>query len=251
MRTKVTLSEKQAAKRGSLSGKRAIVTGGSRGIGFRIAKSLVSKDVRTVICARSRGALSEAAGQLSTTGNEVLWKVCDVGRVEQVEELVRFSDKQLGGIDILINNAGTGTFLPVSEMTPEEWHSVLRTNLASLFFTCHYTLPIRRGEGGGFIVNIGSLAGKNAFPRGAAYCASKFGLKAFSEALMQEVRYDDIRVSYIMPGSVNTEFSGTTPDQESWKLSGQDVADVVIDTLQRDPRCLTSRIEMRPSKPPQ
>ena len=251
MRTKATPSEQQRAKRESLSGKRAIVTGGSRGIGFRIAKSLVSQDVHTVICARSRGPLSEAAGQLSTTGNEVFWKVCDVGRVEQVEELVRFSDEQLGGIDILINNAGAGTFLPVSEMTPEEWRSVMRTNLDSLFFTCHYTLPIMRRGGGGFIVNIGSLAGKNAFPRGAAYCASKFGLKAFSEALMQEVRYDDIRVSYIMPGSVNTEFSGTTPDQESWKLSGQDVADVVIDTLQRDPRCLTSRIEMRPSKPPQ
>ena len=205
MRTKATPSEQQREKRESLSGKRAIVTGGSRGIGFRIAKSLVSQDVHTVICARSRGPLSEAAGQLSTTGNEVFWKVCDVGRVEQVEELVRFSDEQLGGIDILINNAGAGTFLPVSEMTPEEWRSVMRTNLDSLFFTCHYTLPIMRRGGGGFIVNIGSLAGKNAFPRGAAYCASKFAIVGFTQAMAQEMAEHRVNVNAICPGLVDTE----------------------------------------------
>ncbi len=250
MSTNAAPAEKPQGSVGSLSGKRAIVTGASRGIGFRIAGTLVSKGVRTVICARSRDRLRDAAEKLSGTDTEVFWKVCDVGRAEQVEELVRFSDDRLGGLDMLINNAGAGTFRPVSEMTPREWRSVMRTNLDSLFYSCHYALPMLRRSGGGFIVNIGSLAGKNTFPGGAAYCASKFGLKAFSEALMQEVRYDDIRVAYVMPGSVNTGFAGSPPDPESWKLSPQDVADVVIDTLQRDPRCLTSRIEMRPSKPP-
>ena len=146
-------------------------------------------------------------------------KSADVGRAEQVEELVRFSDDRLGGLDMLINNAGAGTFRPVGEMTPREWRSVMRTNLDSLFYSCHYALPILRRSGGGFIVNIGSLAGKNTFPGGAAYCASKFGLKAFSEALMQEVRYDDIRVAYVMPGSVE--------HRVCWKSSRSGVLEVV------------------------
>ena len=250
MRKTHSSSTIQKKDSGLLSGKRAIVTGASQGIGFCIAKALVSKNVNTVICSRSKKPLSQAAEKLTRSNNQVFWKVCDVGYAAQVEELIRFSAQQMGGIDILINNAGVGIFQPVSEMTPEEWRLVMRTNLDSLFFTCHYTVPIMRRSGGGIIVNIGSLAGKNTFTRGAAYCSSKFGLKAFSEALMQEVRYDDIRVSYVMPGSVNTEFSGTSTEHNSWKLSAEDVAGVVIDILQRDPRCLTSRIEMRPSNPP-
>ena len=159
------------------------------------------------------------------------------------------SEERLGGLDILINNAAVGIFRSVMEMSPQEWRTLMSTNLDSLFYCCHYALPVMRRSGGGFIINIGSLAGKSAFPEGAAYCAAKFGLKAFSEALMQEVRYDDVRVAYVMPGSVNTGFGGNPPAEEPWKLSPRDVADVVIDTLRRDPRCLTSRIEMRPSKP--
>ena len=236
-------------ERETLWGKRAIVTGGTRGIGFRIAEGFVENGVRTVICGRSEGALQQAVKRLGESGGEVLGRVCDVGRPEPVEELIRFSEERLGGLDILINNAGVGIFRSVMEMSPQEWRTLMRTNLDSLFYCCHYALPVLRRSGEGFIINIGSLAGKNAFPEGAAYCASKFGLKAFSEALMQEVRYDDIRVAYVMPGSVNTGFGGRTPAEESWKLSPRDVADVVIDTLGRDPRCLTSRIEMRPSKP--
>ncbi len=237
-------------ERETLSGKRAVVTGGSRGIGFRIAQALVKGGVRTVICGRSAGALQEAAERLGQSGSEILGKVCDVGRSEPVEELIRFSEERLGGLDILINNAAVGIFRSVTEMSSQEWRTLMRTNLDSLFYCCHYALPVMRRSGGGFIINIGSLAGKSAFPEGAAYCASKFGLKAFSEALMQEVRYDDIRVAYVMPGSVNTGFGGNPAAEKSWKLSPRDVADVVIDTLRRDPRCLTSRIEMRPSKPP-
>ena len=236
-------------ERGMLSGKRAVVTGGSRGIGFRIAEALVENGVRTVICGRSEDALQQAVKRLGESGGEVLGRVCDVGRPEPVEELIRFSEERLGGLDILINNAAVGIFRSVVEMSPQQWRTLMRTNLDSLFYCCHYALPVLCRSGEGFIVNIGSLAGKNAFPEGAAYCASKFGLKAFSEALMQEVRYDDIRVAYVMPGSVNTGFGGHSEAEGSWKLSPRDVADVVIDTLRRDRRCLTSCIEMRPSKP--
>jgi len=234
---------------GNLSGRRAVVTGGSRGIGFRIAEALVDRGVRTVICGRSPAALQQAVELLAKSGGEIAGKVCDVGRSGPVKKLMRFAEERLGGLDILINNAAVGIFRSVTEMSPREWRTLMRTNLDSLFYCCHHALPVLRRSGGGFIVNIGSLAGKSAFPEGAAYCASKFGLKGFSEALMQEVRYDDIRVAYIMPGSVNTGFGGHAPAEESWKLSPRDVADVVIDTLSRDPRCLTSCIEMRPSKP--
>jgi short-subunit dehydrogenase len=127
---------------------------------------------------------------------------------------------------------------------------VIATNLDSLFHGCQQAIPEMKKRGGGFIINIGSLAGKNAFPTGAAYNASKFGLVGFSEALMQELRYDDIQVAYVMPGSVDTWFGGKQPQGESWKIGAKDVAAVVVETLKRDTRCLTSRIEIRPSKPP-
>ena len=134
-------------------------------------------------------------------------------------------------------------------MSVQEWRDVLATNLDGVFFGCRFAVPEMKKSGGGFIINIGSLAGKNAFPLGAAYNASKFGLTGFSEALMQEVRHDDIQVAYIMPGSVDTDF-GDNQGRHSWKLSSEDVAEVVVETLGRDSRCLTSRIEMRPSRPP-
>jgi NADP-dependent 3-hydroxy acid dehydrogenase YdfG len=163
---------------------------------------------------------------------------------------MEFCSRELGGLDILINNAGVGIFQKVEEMSIEQWETTIRTNLDGVFYCCRYALPMMKEAGAGFIINIASLAGKNAFPTGAAYNASKFGLVGFSEALMQEVRHDDIQVAYVMPGSVDTWFGGKPPEgKESWKLSAQDVADVVLDTLNRHSRCLTSRIEMRPSKP--
>lgn len=236
--------------RGRLTGRRAIVTGGSRGIGFSIAEALADRGVELVLCARGADGLERALQKLSRPGRRVLGRTCDVGDEGQVEDLVRFADSELGGLDILINNAGIGIFRTVEEMTPEEWRTLMRTNVDSLFYCCHHALPIMRRGGGGAIVNIGSLAGKNAFPRGAAYCASKFAVTGFSEALMQEVRYDDIRVAYVMPGSVNTGFSGKPPAQESWKVSPEEVAQVVVEILSRDSGCLSSCIEIRPSKPP-
>jgi len=157
---------------------------------------------------------------------------------------------RFGGLDILINNAGVGVFAGVAAMTPEQWSEVIDTNLTGVFNATHAALPHMQRRGGGFIINISSLAGKNPFADGAAYCASKAGLNAFSEALMQEVRYDNIRVSYVLPGSVSTAFSsGDAAKGADWKIAPDEVADVVLNLLRHDPRSLPSRVELRPSKP--
>ena len=157
---------------------------------------------------------------------------------------------RFGGLDILVNNAGVGIFADVADMTPEQWAEVIDTNLTGVFNACHAAIPHLRRRGGGFIINISSLAGKNSFADGAAYCASKAGLNAFSESLMQEVRYDNIRVSYVMPGSVATEFAnGDAARGADWKIAADDVAEVVVNLLRHNPRSLPSRVELRPSKP--
>jgi len=136
-------------------------------------------------------------------------------------------------------------------MTPDDFRAILETNLFGVFYCCHEAIPLMRKRGGGYIINISSLAGINAHPELAAYNASKFGLNGFSEALMQEVRHDNIRVSYIMPGSVNTYFGDDTPSEaQSWQLQGEDIAYVTLGLLKQNDRALQSRIEIRPSKPP-
>jgi NAD(P)-dependent dehydrogenase (short-subunit alcohol dehydrogenase family) len=168
-----------------------------------------------------------------------------------VKSLFEQATSALGGVDVLVNNAGIGKFATVAEMPPEDFRAILETNLFGVYYCCHEAIPLLKQRGGGYIINISSLAGANPHPRMAAYNASKFGLNGFSEALMQEVRHDNIKVSYIMPGSVNTDFGGDTPSAEnSWQLQPDDIARVVIDLLQHDERSLPSRVEIRPSKPP-
>ena len=145
---------------------------------------------------------------------------------------------------------GEETYEKLADMTIEQWQQVIETNLSGVFYYCHAAIPELRKRGGGWIINISSLAGKNAFPQGAAYCASKAGLNQFSEALMQEVRYDGIRVSYIMPGSVSTEFMGRGSAKGDWATTAEDVAQVVMDLLAMPARSLPSRVELRPSQPP-
>jgi len=174
----------------------------------------------------------------------------DVRRYEDMKRAVDAAAARFGGLDILINNAGVGIFSDVASMTPDEWAEVIDTNLTGVFNACQVALPHLRRRGGGFIINISSLAGKNPFVTGAAYCASKSGLNAFSEALMQEVRYDNIRVSYVMPGSVATGFSsGDETKGADWKITPDEVAEVVVNLLRHNPRSLPSRVELRPSKP--
>jgi 3-oxoacyl-[acyl-carrier protein] reductase len=235
-----------------LKGKIAIVTGGTKGIGRGIAEALVREGVNVCITARSRHEIDETVAQLRSfkagANTAIVADVCNHSQVKAVFELTA---SEFGGVDILVNNAGIGLFQTVEEMSPEDFRSVLETNLFGVFYCCHEAIPLMKSRGGGYIINISSLAGTNAHPRMAAYNASKFGLNGFSEALMQEVRHDGIKVSYIMPGSVNTEFGGDEPDAaKSWQLQPADIARVVVDLLQHDDRSLVSRVEIRPSRPP-
>ncbi len=236
----------------NLKNKTAIVTGGTKGIGRGIAEALVREGISVCISGRKERDIDDAVHQLNGSGRGmVIGFACDVRDYDQVKALINHAVKKLGGLDILVNNAGIGTFETVEETSPEDFRAVLETNLFGVFYCCHEAIPAMKKRGGGYIINISSLAGVNAHPRMAAYNASKFGLNGFSEALMQEVRHDNIKVSYIMPGSVNTEFGGDSPSEEkAWQLTPPDIARVVLDLLHHDDRTLPSRVEIRPSKPP-
>jgi len=234
----------------------AIVTGGSKGIGLAIARALLEHGGQVAISGRSDADLKKAAqslggGHSSTAPGaaRVLAVRADVREPADAERLVAETIARFGGLDVLVNNAGIGKFANVAEMSVDDWRQILDTNLSGVFYCTRAALPELRRRGGGYIVNISSLAGKNAFTGGAAYCASKAGLNQFSEALMQEVRHDNIRVSYVMPGSVATGFAGHDGG-ESWKLAPEDVAKVVVDLVSHDARSLASRVELRPSRPP-
>ncbi len=236
----------------NIAGKTAVVTGSTRGIGLAIAGALLGRGARVLICARNSEEVDRTVAFLREQyGERVHGNQCDVRRYEDVRELFGKAKDAFGKLDILINNAGIGSRSNVEDMAVEEWSSTIDTNLSGVFYCCHEALPLMK-QTGGYIINIGSLAGKYAHPGSAAYSASKFGLIGFSEALMQEVRFDHIRVSYVMPGSVNTAFGrggGKQDPANTWKLLPEDVASVVIGLLEMDPRALPSRVELRPSEP--
>jgi NAD(P)-dependent dehydrogenase (short-subunit alcohol dehydrogenase family) len=230
-------------------GQVAIVTGGSRGIGLAVARALLERGMQLVISARKQDELTRAQQQLG--GSSRVHAVRgDVSVPGDAERLIGAAVQRFGAVDILINNAGVGRFANAADMSVEDWRQVIDTNLSGVFYCSRAAIPEMRRRGGGWIINISSLAGKNPFVGGAAYCASKAGLNAFSEALMQEVRYDNIRVSYVMPGSVSTGFGDRGRGGEAdWKLTPDDVARVIVDLLAHDPRSLPSRVELRPSRP--
>jgi NAD(P)-dependent dehydrogenase (short-subunit alcohol dehydrogenase family) len=236
-----------------LTDKVALVTGGTRGIGFSIAEALVAEGACVFLCGRDPAALKSALQDLGGAGDgKVDGITADVRHYKDCRKLVLAAAERFGGLDILVNNAGIGVFRPVYELTPQEWDATIETNLSGVFYCCREAIPFMRQRGGGYIFNISSLAGVNPFAGGSAYNASKFGLNGFSEALMQDVRYDGIRVSYIMPGSVATDFGGGPGSRkaEAWKLTAEDIAKAVIDLYKFPRSALASRIEMRPSQPP-
>jgi 3-oxoacyl-[acyl-carrier protein] reductase len=244
----------------NLENKVAVVTGGSRGIGLAIAEALVRHGARVAIGSRDAADLARATSALNKLApSHAEGVMTDVREYGQVERLVARAEELFGGLDILVNNAGIGLFRPIDQMSPEEWDDVIGTNLSGCFYGLRAAVPRMKRRGGGYIFNISSLAGKNAFAGGAAYNASKFGLNGFSEAAMLDLRYDNIRVSYIMPGSVETSFghpgghSGgkhETPRKSTWRIDSEEVAQVVIDLLRTDSKIMISRVEMRPSQPP-
>jgi NAD(P)-dependent dehydrogenase (short-subunit alcohol dehydrogenase family) len=236
-----------------LKDKVALVTGGTRGIGFSIAQALLTEGAEIFICGRDPNTLPAALEKLrGPAPANVDGAVADVRKYEDCRKLVRAASERFGGLDILVNNAGVGAFKPVDKLSVEEWDATIQTNLCGVFYCCHEAIPLMRKRGGGYIFNISSLAGVNPFAGGSAYNASKFGLNGFSEAMMQDVRYDGIRVSYLMPGSVDTDFAAEPGSKsgESWKLTGADIAKAVIDLYKFPSTALASRIEMRPSQPP-
>src|SRR6266481_1017476 len=231
-----------------LRGKKAVVTGGTRGIGRAIAESLLRSGASVAICGRTRDTVDQACAQLKhSTGGDIFGEAADVSKWDQMGHFFGTVASRFGGLDILVNNAGLGVFRSIQDLTPEDWRNTIDLNLTGVFNCCKQALPLLR-QNDGYIIQISSLAGINAFAGGAAYNASKFGLNGFSEAIMQDLRYQNIRVSYIMPGSVDTDFSSRSGRAE-WKIAPQDVAEVVLALLHMPVRTLVSRVEMRPSKP--
>lgn len=236
----------------NLKGKTALVTGGTKGIGLAVARRLLAAEASVAICGRDSNSVNVAVAQLRTdfaaSPVKVDGKSADVGSEGAVRALFEWLDAALGGPDILVNNAGVGIFKDLAALAPEEWETVLGTNLTGVYHCCHHALPRMRQRGGGSIINVSSLAGKNSFAGGAAYNASKFGLCGMSEAVMLDHRYDGIRVSTILPGSVSTEFGRA--GRADWKIAPEDVAETVAMILAMPERSLISQVEIRPSRPP-
>jgi len=231
----------------------AIVTGATKGIGYGIAEAILKSGGRVMITGRDTEGVDAAVlrlGAHAATPGWVVGMAVDVRDRTRVDELVEHVIRQFGSVNVLINNAGVGHFTSVEQTTDEDWDRVIDTNLTGVFYCTRAAIPALRKGGGGWIINIASLAGRNYFANASAYCASKAGLVAFTEALMLEVRNDNIRVSVVMPGSVATGFGGPSGKQEdeSWKLTADDIAEVVMDLLRHPARSLPSKVEIRPAR---
>jgi 3-oxoacyl-[acyl-carrier protein] reductase len=226
----------------------AIVTGGTRGIGYGLAQALLARGAKVFICGRQEASLKAALQTLGGDRQECVAGVAtDVSRYEDCAKLVRETVERFGRLDVLINNAGVGhVYKPVDQIAPEIWDETLQTNLSGMFYCCHAAIPFMRKAGAGYIFNISSVAEIVRLPGGSAYNASKSGVSAFTETLMKDVRYDGIRVSEIVIGSVSTDDRG----YEHWKLAVSDVVQVMLDLYKLPARALVSRIELWPSQPP-
>lgn len=231
----------------SLENKFAIVTGATKGIGRAVASALLEAKVAVAICGRNRATVDATVKELSTKGR-ITGIAADVSKEEDVRALFDFVDREFGALDILVNNAGVGIFASVAEMTPQQWRQVIDTNLSGSYYCAHQAMPRFRRRGAGFVINISSLAGRNPLAGGGAYNASKFGLNGFTEAMMLDHRQENVRVCSIMPGSVNTEFGMSA--NAGWKISPEDIAEMVITVLRMPERTMVSRVEIRPSRPP-
>lgn len=231
----------------NLNGKVAIVTGSTKGIGRAVAERLLQAGCRVVVSARTQVDVEATARAL---GEGAVGIPCDVADPVACQALVDETVRRLGRLDILINNAGLGVFKPMADLTVEEWRRQIDVNLGGVFYCSKAALPALSASGDGFIINIGSLASRNPFAGGTGYNASKFGLLGLTEAMMLDVRYDGVRVSIVMPGSVNTPFNGRDPSPErTWRLEPDDCALAVMQLLEYPREAHVSRIEMRPSAP--
>jgi len=234
-----------------LSGQVAVVTGAGRGIGAAIARQLAALGAAVVLSGRTPKPLQATASQIAANGGQTRVMQCDVSNLESVQSLASFVDQSLGRTDILVNNAGVGSFsTPLHELTPEEWEKVLNTNLRGVYYCIRSFAPIMIRAKTGHIVNISSLAGKNALPNGAAYAASKWGLNGLTYSVAEELRPHNIRVAVVCPGSVNTELSPHTGKDPNRMLQPDDVAHIVAMLVTQAPQSFASEVLLRPTQKP-
>jgi len=235
----------------NLSGQVAVVTGAGRGIGAAIAKQLAHMGVTVVLSGRTEKTLRETASAIQADGGKAETIECDVSDLGAVEELAASVQEKFRRIDILVNNAGVGSFSsPLHELTPEAWEKVLNTNLRGVFYCIRGFAPLMIRAKSGHIINISSLAGKNALPNGAAYAASKWGLNGLTYSVAEELRAHNIRVSVVCPGSVDTELSPHTGKNPSRMLKPEDVAHVVRMLVTQAPQSFSSEVLIRPTLKP-
>ena len=228
----------------------AIITGASRGIGYAIAQELARRGYRLALVARNQAALEEATRRLAGTGAESRAFVCDVREAAGVNAAFRDILAWAGRVDVLVNNAGIGGFGAVQELSEEVWDNTLDTNLRGAFLCSRAVAPLMIRQRSGYIINIGSLAGKNFFAGAAAYCASKWGLMGLTKCMGEDLRGYGIRVSVICPGSVHTEFSPHAGKDPKKMLQPEDVARTVGWLLEQSPTSFASEIELRPTQRP-
>ena len=227
----------------------ALITGGSKGIGYGIAESLAKLGVRVAITSRHKVEADKAAEALGNN-DQVMGLKADVRDFGSQEEAVARVLDTWGQLDILVANAGVGHFAPVEELTLEQWQQTIDTNLTGVFYSIKASVAALK-KSQGYIFTISSLAGTNFFANGSAYNASKFGLTGFTQAVMLDLRNYGIKVSTIMPGSVATHFNNHSPSEEdAWKIQKEDIGELVVDLLEMNPRALPSKIEIRPTTPP-
>jgi 3-oxoacyl-[acyl-carrier protein] reductase len=235
----------------NLSGKTALITGGSKGIGFGIAAVLIKEGMNVAVTSRDQEAAEKAAKQLNQSGpGKAVGLAADVRDLAAQERAVARVLKEWGRLDLLVANAGLGHFGSIEILTPDQWAATIDTNLTGVFNSVKAAVPALK-EAKGYLITIASLAGTNFFAGGAAYNASKFGLVGFTQAIMLDLRHYGIRVSTIMPGSVSSHFNSRKPSpDDAWKIQPEDIGQMIADMLRLNPRTLPSKIEVRPTQPP-
>ncbi len=228
-----------------IAAKVALITGGTKGIGYGIAQAMIAQGMRVAITGRNLEAAQQAAEGL---GKNAIGVASDVTDYSSQEKVVKTILEKWGQLDVLIANAGVGHFAPIGKLSPEQWNQTIDTNLTGVFYSVKASLePIKKSKG--YIITISSLAGINFFARGTAYNASKFGLTGFTQALMLDLRNDDVKVTTIMPGSVSSHFGGRSPEEgKDWRIQPEDIGQITVDLLKMHPRTLPSKVEVRPSK---
>ena len=230
-----------------LRNKVAYITGGTKGIGFGVAKTLLNQGMKVAISGRSKESVARALNDFKT--DSVLGIISDVAKMEDEKKAIAQILDKWGQLDVVLANAGVGNFAPIDEMTDEEWHQMIDTNLNGVFHSLKASVDALK-KSKGYYITLASLAGTNFFAKGAGYNASKFGVVGFTQAAMLDLRKYDIKVSTIMPGSVASHFNNNEPDEtDAWKIQPEDIGELVMDLLKMNPRTLPSKIEVRPTRP--